>query len=110
MAHTREHGGATVDVKTGEHYDKSKGGFGVALLSGTFMKVPAKAPLREHHEAMQKTSRYPGATHMGTWLNRGVVHYDPVEVIKDQPTAEKRGRERKQEAIYDYANDREITL
>lgn len=110
LAHTKKEGGATVDPKTGEHYDASKGGYAVGLFDDTAVKVPAKARSRQHTAAMRKVSNVPGATHMGTWLNKDVIHYDPVEIVPDLETAKAKGRERKQKAIYDFANDKEIEL
>lgn len=108
--HTVKHGGATVESSSGQHYDPSKGGYAVGMRDKTLARVSVNARPAKHRAAAAKAARYPGATHFGTWLNEGRIHYDPVQIFDDVDTAKAVGAKRHQKAIYDFKNDKEIPL
>lgn len=51
-----------------------------------------------------------GSAYIGTWLNDGVIHIDPVVILHNRDVAMRIGRHSGQQAIYDFANQESITL
>lgn len=110
------HGGATVNPETGERYEK-KEGHGVGASQSTAAQSSIFGRNRVAHEkaAQQRLARRHGAElrsgyYVGSWRSGGKVHYDPSEVIADFDTAMTKAKERKQKAIWDFANQREIAV
>jgi hypothetical protein len=79
--------------------------FAVAVSDGTAVKVPTGDRV-----AFELAVAGIGAPVVGTWVHKGEIHVDPVEVIGHPVIATQPGRQCHQIAIYDLIARKEITL
>jgi hypothetical protein len=110
--------GSTTNAQTGKPYDPVEGGYGIGTHEGTVARAERGSSGRRlaHEKAAQerlsrrapelRTSGY----YVGTWRSGGGIDYDPSEIEPNLDTAMNKARARKQKAIWDFKNSREITV
>lgn len=100
-ARTADRGGGTFDALTLLPFEPVDG-YAVALCPGTAATTRAATGLRA---VARMVAQEWGSAFVGTWLAAdGRVHVDPVEYVRDRSRALRLGRERRQEAIYSFAD------
>ena len=108
-------GGATTNPSSGEHYTKEEG-YGVGITSFTAAIAHGNRHRLAHEKSAQRrlARRFPGELQsgffVGSWRQGKDVHYDPSEVVLDRDEALRRGKERHQKTIWDFANKTEIEV
>lgn len=110
-----EKGGATFDINTGEHYDSSSGGFGVApavkveetvISKGENPRRAIQKFISDNKEALSA----PGAK-LGMWKNEnGELVMDVSTVVMDRQEAIDIGIDSGQTSIYDFKTGQEILM
>ena len=103
-------GGGTFDARTGRAI-RPTSGYAVGLAHGSAVVIPAGPGLAAALRLAVRRIRaqYPRA-HVGTWVDAGRVHVDPVAIVADRATAERLGRERGQLAVYAFATGETVEL
>lgn len=109
LAATLANGGATFDPRTGMLL-QPKRGYAVGMRADTFATLPTDTDADALGAAVTALRyAYPTAL-VGTWVDGGVIHLDPVEVVASRETAVRLGRERSQLAVYAFATGEEVRL
>jgi hypothetical protein len=87
-----------------------KVGYAVGMVKGTVEKIqPENAHMIS--EALNRVTMTHRAAYVGVWTDEaGVIHIDPVLLIRTLGEALKVGKLNEQVAIWDFANFSEITL
>lgn len=112
---TQSAGGSTTSATTAKEYDPERGGFAVGIEQNTAKRVHGQKVAGHKRAQHSLLRRYPQLKeeghYVGTWKDdKGRTHYDPAEVVADEKEARRKAKERKQEAIWDFKNKREIRL
>lgn len=111
---TLKNGGASFNLLTGEYNPKN--GYMVATQGHEIV-----IPLKKFHNASladyiakKSTLLLSGISNtslfLGAWIDKGMVYLDISEKVEDRQEAVKLGIERKQKAIWDNFNGKEIRL
>lgn len=114
LAQTLEHGGGTFRPDGGRI---PSDGYVVAIHEGTFARLPIHqtddgpvvAESAFVHILSALGDLYPGAL-IGTWIDKGTLHVDPVLIVPNVAQATAIGRATSQQAIYDLRRQETITL
>lgn len=101
-------GGGTFDPKSGNAI-RPRSGFSVGAVKGTLIQVSAENPDVVEDAVKIVTKRFPGSW-LGLWVNKGVVHIDPVMWVPSRDAAESLGRKLEQDSIFDFSNGEVIVL
>ncbi len=104
---TLANGGGTFDNKGNEV--KPRSGYAVGAVKGTAIIVSAENPDLIGDAAKIIARRFPDAW-IGTWLNDGSVHVDPVIWVPSLQVALKLARATSQEAIYSFKDGIEVPV
>jgi hypothetical protein len=123
---TLDNGGGTFEVSAPNFKRRSiSTGYAVGVIDGTFATVPvptnAKSRKSAHwhfNEAVRNITEYVASgtarandiNAIGTWVNDGVIHIDPVAVIDGRDDAIALARKYNQLAIYNLATGEEVSL
>lgn len=85
IAHTLTDGGGTFAPRTLRPV--TRGGYAVGCHIGTYRTVPLQSPVGALVAAIVECARdYPSA-HIGTWVEDGIVHVDPVRLYESRSMA-----------------------
>jgi hypothetical protein len=85
-------------------------GYAVGLANGSAVLVPAGDRHALARAICVVRQTYPKATHVGTWTSDDLVAVDPVRIVADLASAMALARENGQEAIYDFAERRDLIV
>jgi hypothetical protein len=88
---------------------RPKGGYAVGGVKGTAIKVSVENADIIGEAAKIIAKKFPGAF-LGTWVNDGYVHIDPVIWVPALDVALHLARQTQQESIWDFANGDEIVV
>lgn len=111
----REHSGATFDPVTGKFIEQ--GGYAVGMTDRRVLVVPEavledqaafEESLRTFIERARGTLEGYDGANIGAWIEDGMLHLDPSEVIKDFDVAMGAAILRKQQGIYHFDTGRFI--
>lgn len=108
---TLANGGGTFKPRT--HADVTRG-YAVAVIDGTYAKVPAKDS-RSFYRAINRLTDDIDADgrndiNIGTWLDGDTIHIDPAIVVDDESVARDIAKRNNQLAYYIIHEQREVRL
>ena len=105
---TLRDGGGTFRADTLEPVTRATG-YAVGLVAGT--ADSADTDLARVALAIARVvGRYPAAPFVGTWLNGGTVHVDPIVILQSKRDALTLARATGQLAVWSFRTQEEITL
>lgn len=105
---TLAHGGGTYAALTLDPVTPTSG-YAVGLVQGTAI-VSYATPAAMAAGIRTVASFYSHAAYIGTWVDNGRVHIDPVAIIPDRESALTLARALGQLAVWDFATGTEIEV
>lgn len=112
--YTLANGGGTFEVRpdgtlSPVEYRDTADAYVVAIVARDAIVVPAD-PGSIRLGVARAIREYPDAPYIGTWVNDGQCHVDPVIILPDRESAIRVGRAFSQLAIYNLATDETIDV
>ena len=104
---TIENGGGTFDRNLESVAPET--GFAVGMVDGTHTILHLEDLESLDHSVMAILIQFPAAF-VGTWLNDGKIHLDPVIIVQNRTDAIEMARKFNQKAIYNFSTGETINV
>ena len=104
---TMEFGGGTFDRNL--ELVTPESGFAVGMVRDSYAVFSLDDLDDLNHSILTVLGSFPGA-YVGTWLNDGHIHVDPVQIVENRADALELARKMRQKAIYNFSTGETINV